>query len=363
MTAGNGRVEAGAALEAAGTWTDGDGRTPRADLALDAAGLGAWEIVPASEECRWSDRAKELLGFSRRDVVTYERFLSTMRPVDRVRCVEAFLRAIEPHGDAMFRVEYQLGEDASRWVALTGGAFVDDRPAVRLVGTIEDVTAEMTERARLAELRHDVRSPLNAICVATELLRGASTREPAVLLSRIAAMARRASRMVDRIAASSAGGPPPPLQTELLSLSELCAEVVGEVQLAHPGCSVQLEAPTPCRGEWDRDRLFQLVRNLLSNAIEHGDARSPMVVSVVENARRALLTVSNGGEPIPHDVRERLLDPFASRRDRRGLGLLIVHDVAAAHGGAVELTSDPAGTVVRVRLPKRRIGAEQSRRS
>jgi signal transduction histidine kinase len=327
------------------------------------APLGAWEILPATEESRWSERAKELLGFSGHDEVTYDRFLSTMQASDRVRCIEAFLRAIEPDGDATFRVEYPLYADASRWVALTGGAFVDDRPSVRLVGTIQDVSAEKMRNARLAELRHDLRAPLHGICIAAELMRGASTSDAADLALRIRSMAQRAARMVDRlVGAASRDEGTLPLRSEPLSLSELCADVVAEVLLSHRDRSVRVDAPTACCGEWDGDRLFQMVRNLVWNAVEHGDPRSPAIVSLAENARHVLLTVANAGKPIPAAVRDRLLDPTAPRRNGRGFGLVIVHEIVAAHAGAIELSSDDARTLVRVRLPKRRLGEERSRR-
>jgi signal transduction histidine kinase len=345
-------------IEFPNAWTSEEAR---AHLALEAAGLGAWEIVPNTEESSWSCRAKELLGFDRSEPVTYERFLSTMRPPDRVRCIEAFLRGIEPDGDTVFRVEYRLQASALRWLRLTGTAFLDERPAVRLVGTIEEVTAEKMREARFAELRHDLRTPLHNICIATELLRGASEAEAAELLLRIRSTARRAVRMADRLVGPARDDAA--LRTEPLSVHELCTEVISEVLLGNPGRSIRLDATTACRGEWDRERLFQMVHNLVCNAVQHGDPGTPVVVSAVENPRRVLITVSNGGEPIPAAVRDRLLERSLAPLGRHGVGFAIVQDVAAAHGGAIDLSSDEAGTVVRVRLPKRQAAAEAARRS
>ena len=113
-----------------------------AHLALDAAGLGAWEIVPVTGESRWSPRAKVLLGFRADEEVTYEQFLRSLRAGDRLRCVEAFLRVIQPQGEAAFRIDVQIGKEASRRLALTGAAYIDDTAAVRLVGTIRDLAAD-----------------------------------------------------------------------------------------------------------------------------------------------------------------------------------------------------------------------------
>ncbi|MFL5309927.1 MAG: hypothetical protein ACJ79H_05670 [Myxococcales bacterium] len=113
-----------------------------ADLALEAAGLGSWEIVPVTGESRWSSRAKSLLGFTADDQVTYERFIRSLRPPDRGHCIDAFVRVIEAGGDATFRIAVCVAKGTPRWLALTGASYIDGGAAVRLVGTIQDVTAE-----------------------------------------------------------------------------------------------------------------------------------------------------------------------------------------------------------------------------
>src|SRR5207253_2761832 len=164
-----------------------------AHLAVEAAGLGAWDIAPATREARWSARAKLLLGFSTDEQVTLEQFARALKPADRDRLVEGFLRVIEPDRDSSFHVELSLASDATRWLALAGAAYVDDDATVHLVGTIEDITAEKLRQIRLAGLRHDLRGQLHNIALAAELAgRNLPAPKATELLSRLEAMANRA---------------------------------------------------------------------------------------------------------------------------------------------------------------------------
>jgi signal transduction histidine kinase len=335
-----------------------------AHLALEAAGLGAWEIVPVTGESRWSTRAKVLLGFRADEQITYEQFLRAMRPADRLRCIEAFLRVIEPHGDAEFRVEVCVAKGRSRWLALAGATYIDHRAAVRLVGTIHEVTAEKLQQIRLAELRHDLRGPLQGIVIGAELARKSQAPKAAELLSRIGAMATRADRMLDGLVEGPRSGGAREPRPAPMALSDVCAEVIEEMLLAHGDREIRLHASSPCRGEWDRDSLFRLVRNLVCNAVQHGDPAAPVDVTLAEAGRCAALSVASRGRPIPSSVRQRFRDPLRSerwQRDGHGLGLHIVHEIALEHGGSSELISDETGTVVRVKLPKRRPARRRGR--
>jgi phosphoserine phosphatase RsbU/P len=326
-----------------------------AHFALEVAGIGAWDIVPATREARWSARAKLLLGFSPDEQVTLEQCARALKPADRDRLSEASLRVIEPDGDSSFHVELSLAGDGTRWLALAGAAYVDGDARVHLVGTIKDVTAEKLRQIRLAELRHDVRGQLHGMALAAELVRNRPAAEATELLSRVNAMAKRAERMLDQLLpAAPSEDDPLPLRPTGMALADVCAAVIADLGLAHRGRKVGFHAASACRGEWDRDRLYQLVRNLVVNAVEHGEPDSPIEVALAEDVRFAVLTVENRGTA-PSE-REEILDPLRSnrwKRDGRGLGLHIVKQIAAEHGGSFELITDDQRTLVRVKLPKR----------
>jgi two-component system sensor histidine kinase BaeS len=109
----------------------------------------------------------------------------------------------------------------------------------------------------------------------------------------------------------------------------------------------------------DPVRVREILVNLVANAVRHTDAGGRVSVEVASSESDAVLTVADNGEGIPADELGRVFDRFHRRSDSggSGLGLTIVRDLAAAHGGTVEVESDGIpghGSRFRVRLPRRR---------
>jgi signal transduction histidine kinase len=146
-----------------------------------------------------------------------------------------------------------------------------------------------------------------------------------------------------------------PVERERIDLAALAARAVEEAETLHPG-RLRLEAAGEAAVSGDRSRLGQLLANLVTNALEHGDPAVPVSVVVRRDESDVVLEVWNGGA-VPPDFLPRAFEPFARGGGRRGLGLglFIVREVVRAHGGSAEMhSSDGAGTVVRVRLPAAR---------
>lgn len=121
-----------------------------ARVALEAAGLGAWDIVPATETTSLSRGARLLLGLSPDGEVDCEELVGALCPADRARCVAALLGAIGSSEESRFRIDVSLARRQARWLRLAGAACVDAAGHVHLVGTIEDV--ELAESAQAAVL-------------------------------------------------------------------------------------------------------------------------------------------------------------------------------------------------------------------
>jgi signal transduction histidine kinase len=89
----------------------------------------------------------------------------------------------------------------------------------------------------------------------------------------------------------------------------------------------------------DRKLLRRLIRNLLENATKHG--KPPIEVTVTRRGETARLAVSDRGETIPMEERERVFEPFHRPAGRGeysggwGLGLSLARQIAALHGGAI----------------------------
>jgi len=228
---------------------------------------------------------------------------------------------------------------------------------------------DITENKRHDEARerllgivsHDLRIPLNSITLASDALLLRENVPESVLsgVRRIARSAARMSRMItdllDFTRARVGGGIA--LQRRPTRLLELVRTTLEEFEVSHPDRIVLSADPGPFTGEWDPDRLAQVVSNLVGNALQHGAQGTPVRVSLQSEGPAVLLAVTNQGEPIPATLLPVIFDPFRrathGRSQGLGLGLYIVQQLVFAHGGSISVSSSAdTGTTFMVRLPR-----------
>jgi len=213
----------------------------------------------------------------------------------------------------------------------------------------------------LGILSHDLRSPLSAISMtASRLAAGERRGAEADAVRRIGSSAARMGRMIDQLLdvtrARFADGIPIDPKSET-NLSELVTTAAEEIRAAHPNAQIGVDALEDVRGRWDPDRLAQVVSNLISNAVLHGDGT--VDVRVHRSDAVAILEVHNGGAPISAEILPRIFEPFrrASHTTERrsqglGLGLFIAERIVQAHGGTIEVRStNVEGTTFIMHLP------------
>ncbi|MGH8518041.1 MAG: hybrid sensor histidine kinase/response regulator, partial [Panacagrimonas sp.] len=226
---------------------------------------------------------------------------------------------------------------------------------------------ERTETLRLSEmfvaiLGHDLRTPLSTILTSTELLRRSADPDTvAQIAERIRSGARHMQTLVENVLdlarARLAGGIP--LNRDEVDLGTLIRSSVQGHQAVAPQVRFDVSTAGELRGDWDADRLMQVLSNLLGNALQHGEKGKP--VEIMADGTRpewVSVTVSNAGR-IPPEALPHVFDPFAAARRQRarneglGLGLYIVRQIVGAHSGEIGVhVEDETRTVFRITLPR-----------
>ena len=201
--------------------------------------------------------------------------------------------------------------------------------------------AKERERAFLAEASHELRTPLTVLLGHLDRL----GRNPQDLeaLRTARATAERMRRLVEDLLALARGEVERNLNLHIVDLGEVAREAALEHGVAAEAESAEVLG--------DPDRLLQLLRNLVANAVRAA-GKEGVRVRVRREADHALLEVEDSGPGIPEDLLPRLFQRFArGPGGGTGLGLAIAHAIAKPHGGEIAVESRPGRTVFRVRLP------------
>ena len=169
-------------------------------LAVEAAEIGTWTFEVATRTLSWDDRCKALFSLPFGMSVTVGAYLRSIHPADCERVMAVTRAALDSAGSGTYQAEYRtvgLADGIERWVAAIGRATFEDGRAVRLAGTVMDVTARRRaeEQARLLadELQHRVKNTLSMVqAIVRQTLRTAATPAAAqeAIDKRLAALGR-----------------------------------------------------------------------------------------------------------------------------------------------------------------------------
>jgi len=229
--------------------------------------------------------------------------------------------------------------------------------------------SEMLSQTRdqfLAILAHDLRNPLAAIVGGATLLTMSENIDDKQtrVASRILNSAGRMDRMVRDLldltrTRLGAGIPITPVR---MNLAPVCEQVIAELEATNPECRLLFKPKGDLVGEWDSDRLTQVVSNLVANAIQYGGEKGSVDVVAEAQGEEIELRVHNDGPSIPESALQRIFEPMVRQQppesaDKNttgmGLGLYIVREVVAAHDGTIGVTSTKKdGTTFTIKLPR-----------
>ncbi|GAA1773292.1 HAMP domain-containing sensor histidine kinase [Pseudarthrobacter sulfonivorans] len=231
--------------------------------------------------------------------------------------------------------------------------------------------SETKVRQFVADASHELRTPLTAIRGYTELMRMTENFTPdgRKSLARVQSQSERMTTLVEDLLLLARLDEGQALKLGEVDLTQLVIEAVSDEKVIAPDHTWHLELPDePLSVNGDASKLRQVLVNLLSNARKHTAPGTTVVTSVrTSEDGRAVVTVTDDGAGIPPEFVDHAFARFARADAARkgtapgsgagaaegtsGLGLSIVQSIVEAHGGTVEVTSEPGSTQFALHLP------------
>ncbi len=219
-------------------------------------------------------------------------------------------------------------------------------------------TAERNRRAFVADLTHELRTPLAIIRGQAEGIGDGVYPGDQAHVTPILDAAATLNTLVDALATMTlADVGSLPLKREAVDVPVLVTSSLAAFQSAADAAGVRLIAdlePDLPAIDADPARIRGVLSNLLSNAIRYTPPGGTVTASGRRSGERVALSVRDTGQGIPDELRPRIFERFVKGPGSpgSGLGLAIAKDVVSAHGGTIEASSDPGkGTEIRFTLP------------
>jgi two-component system OmpR family sensor kinase len=228
--------------------------------------------------------------------------------------------------------------------------------------TLERLETIFTSQERfLADVSHELRTPLTVIKGNLDLMRRINTLDEEILVS-IDEEANRLTRLVgDLLLLAQAETGKLPLQKDCLELDGLLFEVIQEMHiLANEKISIRLTEIDQIQVHGDRDRLKQVLLNLISNAIQYTPEGGEVFLSLSRMGKNARLIIRDTGPGIPAEDLPHIFERFYRTEKSRtrqktpgfGLGLSIAYWIIKNHKGKIEVESiEGGGTTFIISLP------------
>ena len=304
--------------------------------------------------------------------------LEQFGPVAGRRCYEVLTASTSPCEGCPLERRHAIKEPVRLEVDGVGGRrFLLSCSPVRqpdgrvfLLELVADVTEQAQLRERLSEaerlaaagelaagVAHEIRNPLAAIVNATTLLDGHEMLTPEERTSTLDAVrkeARRLNRILSDFLIFARPREPKRLPGDIREVVEHVAALIRDDPARATLVELQTRVdPAVPSFAFDPDQLTQVLLNVALNGVEAMGGRGRLSLEVDRRNGHVVIAVADTGRGIPPEERGRVFEPFFSKKPGgTGLGLTIVRRIVAAHGGHIDIQSEPGqGTRFMIALP------------
>jgi PAS domain S-box-containing protein len=296
-------------------------------------------------------------------------WLESLLAADREVTIHLYTKRAATRDKFAAEFRFKRPDGSVRWAFSEGYPYYD--PSGNFAGYAGSVT-DITERKQdeilknefLAVASHELKTPITSIKAYVQLLASTYQKtDDAFLKNALAKVENQVNKMsklvVDFLNLSKIEADKVVLQKERFLLNELLDEAISDIQLVSPGYFISIEKPaTPVWIEADREKIMQVLANLLNNAVKYSPDDKEIKLTLVQEGREAVVTIEDKGIGIRPGEQSRIFQRFYRSNPNNikvsgfGIGLYISAEIIRRHEGQIAVRENQGkGSCFYFRLP------------
>jgi two-component system sensor histidine kinase VicK len=246
-----------------------------------------------------------------------------------------------------------------------------------LIAVLHDVTEqekiEEERRNFVANVSHELRTPLTSMKSYLEALADGALDDPEIAPRFINVTQNETERMIrivnDLLQLSKMDNKDYLMNMDTVDLTSFTEQIIERFEMSTKNASINFKTKLPDREVavyGDRDKLTQLMDNIISNAVKYSPEGGAITCSLKEEKKRVVVSIKDEGVGIPKENLQHVFDRFyrvdkarARNLGGTGLGLAIAKEIVHAHGGSIWVSSEwGKGTTFSFSLPSEAVSEE-----
>ncbi|MBD1364542.1 PAS domain-containing sensor histidine kinase [Mucilaginibacter sp. ZT4R22] len=338
-------------------------------MALDAANVGIWIMDAASRNFHPSTRTKALFGFLPEEEMSFEDALLKVAGKHRRSVWAAVENAIKHRGNLYIECPVMIPpQKRHRWLSITGGFNTSDETNNYFSGIIVDITEQKQNDLRRSKfigmVSHELKTPLTALKAYVQMLNNwAKKQKDSFSIGALSKVEKQVKKMLNMINSllnlSGAEAGKIHLNKQEFAMDELIGEVIEETLFITSSHNITVAPCDRVMVNADRDKIEQVLVNLLSNAAKYSGKEEPIEVNCSKDEITLTVSVRDRGMGISKNDMKKLFTPHYRAETKEterisgfGIGLYLCSEIIKRHQGEIWVESELGkGSIFKFKLP------------
>lgn len=331
----------------------------RLRLAIEATGIGTWDLDIAEDVIFASPTLIEMLGLDPEEKVTRQQMYDIVHPEDKLIVSTAFDEAIKT-GIYLYEARIIWPDGSLHWIRTSGKVIYDEQhKPLRMLGTTNDITErkqdEIMKNDFIAMASHELKTPLTSLKAYIQLLiANAKKTSDLFLISLLEKSERQINKMTRLIYGfldlSKIESGRLRLNTQNFDINILINEVIADSMPAAPGHNIVFNAGLPIHVTADKEKISQVLGNLINNAVKYSANGSIITITAKTEGENLRVGIKDQGIGLkPKDQKKifqrffRVDDENARGQSGFGIGLYLSAEIIKLHHGSIGVESEEGG--------------------